>query len=920
MNNSSKSPVSEVAARTAFLIIITLLSLFGNSIVFITLYRRQYLLTPSNKLVFSLTSANFVFSIIVMPFVIAGSAMEQWYFGRVWCSITGFLTLLVKGASMLLLAGIACDRYYAIVHPMSYPRKITGLRATVVIIVCWVIAAICATPPLFGGWSKYEFHPQRSGCLPVWQKEIGYTLFWIILCFFLPYCTMLGCYFSIFKVARKKTRQVNIKVDCTPRHSSEDDLSNSQDSSDSYTDAFPTTRVIDDARDVSRKDSDNAEADSGINVSGSTHASTIANEYAADQRQRSKEPPPKVYSDCTRLYLPNQVECKDSPKFTSRRRSMGLDSDMMSEDPPIRSARKSSNASIISSTSQVFRRTSLAFSAVKYYSNQMKAVFTIAFILGILLCTMGPFVIVALVEAFHSSEEVVSSKFDSPVSQVTLSVSTCFFYLTCVYYPLFYGLWNRTVRKEMRQLLCGNKQRETYPTRVRILSLATHIQDLGMSPGLTAAIISGSDTSALGGTSTHDRHHRHRRRSAYNLPALREPEPPPVISNKRRHTLHSLPALSLPQTSNGGGSIGYPFHSRHGGLHSWVSRDAFHGRHGIGVIAEESEKETASDTDEATYNGNNMRRWRNGYSFSTVTDLIDDSREKEAAARNISKDDSNENMQSKFGTRSRDIHISRCQSMKSRTREKPATSGLLELTSAEVLSNTALSSALLFTGCGTKSSKGFDMYTMTNGQTICRVDDDVPPKLATPEIIVTNGDSNENVDIIENNVTVNNGNRLEENGISTQEGGDAAFSNEANALDSQDGLFINFTNNKAYVQSTDQKICDSANHITSTNETDESCQSNAAIFSMPHDLLTKSSAPINQDCSNCDAMGGGDAMSLLTGGRIHGSNLVHLEAGEPIAVRQWSQSQFVDFFASSIAYGVVEAGKTVVDGAENEDT
>lgn len=292
--------------------------------------------------------------------------------------------------------------------------------------------------------------------------------------------------------------------------------------------------------------------------------------------------------------------------------------------------------------------------------------------------------------------------------------------------------------------------------------------------------------------------------------------------------------------------------------------------------------------------------------------------EKEAPGRNFSKDD--ESMQLNFG-RSKDIHISRCHSMKSRTREKPATtSGLLELTSAEVLSNTALSSALLFTGCGTKTGKGFDRYTMTNGQTICRVDD-TPPNLTTPEIIITNGDSYENTNTFdENKVTVNKGGAVKENGISSHEGLNATLCNGDNPSDSRDGLFINFTNNEANVLPSDQKRCDISNHVTSANESSESSQHNPTMPRVPSDPPIKSVLSDNQDGSNCDALGSGDTMSLLTGGILHGSNLIHLEAGEPIAVRQWSPSQFVDFFASSIAYGVVEAGKTVVHDTGNEET
>lgn len=98
------------ALESVSIVTITLLACLGNLVIVATLYRRPYLLTPSNKFVFSLTLSNLLLSMLVLPFVAVSSAKREWVFGVVWCNFTALLYLLVSSASMLTLGAIAIDR------------------------------------------------------------------------------------------------------------------------------------------------------------------------------------------------------------------------------------------------------------------------------------------------------------------------------------------------------------------------------------------------------------------------------------------------------------------------------------------------------------------------------------------------------------------------------------------------------------------------------------------------------------------------------------------------------------------------------------------------------------------------------------------------------------------------------------------
>lgn len=92
------------------IVIITIFVCLGNLVIVVTLYKKSYLLTLSNKFVFSLTLSNFLLSVLVLPFVVTSAIRREWIFGVVWCHFSALLYLLISSASMLTLGVIAVDR------------------------------------------------------------------------------------------------------------------------------------------------------------------------------------------------------------------------------------------------------------------------------------------------------------------------------------------------------------------------------------------------------------------------------------------------------------------------------------------------------------------------------------------------------------------------------------------------------------------------------------------------------------------------------------------------------------------------------------------------------------------------------------------------------------------------------------------
>ncbi|KAE8622939.1 hypothetical protein XENTR_v10005433 [Xenopus tropicalis] len=195
-------------AESIAIIIIDILICLGNLVIVVTLYKKSYLLSLSNKFVFSLTFSNLLLSMLVLPFVVVSSILREWIFGVVWCNFSALLYMLISSASMLTLGIIAIDRYYAVLYPMVYPMKITGNRAVLALVYVWLHSLIGCLPPLFG-WSTLEFDHFKWMCVAAWHKEAGYTAFWQVWCALLPFIVMMICYGFIFRVARIKARKIH---------------------------------------------------------------------------------------------------------------------------------------------------------------------------------------------------------------------------------------------------------------------------------------------------------------------------------------------------------------------------------------------------------------------------------------------------------------------------------------------------------------------------------------------------------------------------------------------------------------------------------------------------------------------------------------------------------------------------------------
>ncbi|XP_069752289.1 probable G-protein coupled receptor 101 [Narcine bancroftii] len=193
--------------RITLVAAILCISLIGNGLVLMVFQSKPQLLHVANRFVFNLLLADLLQTVVVMPMVIAGSVPGVQPFNRSLCKVLVVLMHLFAFAGVNTIVVVSIDRYLAIIHPLSYPTRMTPNRGRNLIAFTWLLGIAQSSPPLYG-WGQVAFDG-RTFCRLVWSSSPSYSLLTTLLTFWLPACVMLACYWMVFQAARRQNALVH---------------------------------------------------------------------------------------------------------------------------------------------------------------------------------------------------------------------------------------------------------------------------------------------------------------------------------------------------------------------------------------------------------------------------------------------------------------------------------------------------------------------------------------------------------------------------------------------------------------------------------------------------------------------------------------------------------------------------------------
>ena len=214
--------------QTAFLILILVLTLFGNTLVCTAVYMFHRLRTLTNYFIVSLAVSDLLLAMISLPFRI-----DQTIHNSVWCnSLTMCKTwilvdIICSSASMWNLAIISIDGYVAICKPLRYFSIMTTKVGIVLISFVWINSFTWALSALVNWTAAGEAH---WGIMwPIRQQQCSKRdpVFYTVAAafdFFLPLAVMVVMHALVLRVAWGHARAVVAQQQATGQQNNSNTL------------------------------------------------------------------------------------------------------------------------------------------------------------------------------------------------------------------------------------------------------------------------------------------------------------------------------------------------------------------------------------------------------------------------------------------------------------------------------------------------------------------------------------------------------------------------------------------------------------------------------------------------------------------------------------------------------------------------
>ncbi|XP_045102145.1 beta-3 adrenergic receptor-like [Portunus trituberculatus] len=242
LSESSTQDVSVLvtAALLAVLVVVFIFGTVANSLVFLVFYRRPSLRSLSNRFVLSLTSANLVSTVVVVPVHAlrlwgltplltpstatgadgdhdVGRGGEEFW----WCQVSKALMALAVEAAIFSVLLIAVDRYCAVTSPLHYSMTITRGRSVRLIVGVWTLALLYALPQLLAHTYAHLRPASRLSACPSGQDVVSavpikFGLYYAVLLslcgFLVPLFVLCWIYVHMYRAAQRNSAR-------TRRHS-----------------------------------------------------------------------------------------------------------------------------------------------------------------------------------------------------------------------------------------------------------------------------------------------------------------------------------------------------------------------------------------------------------------------------------------------------------------------------------------------------------------------------------------------------------------------------------------------------------------------------------------------------------------------------------------------------------------------------
>ncbi|XP_035673141.1 growth hormone secretagogue receptor type 1-like [Branchiostoma floridae] len=196
-------------AVTVLYCVIFAVGVAGNILVCVVVWRCLDMRTTTNYFLVNLSLADLLFLLICVPVGLMDTwIVYPWYLGETMCYLFPYVELVVFQASILTIAAISVERYFAICRPLQAMYVLTRRRTFIAIALIWLLCLLLCSPVFtITVFKVEEFHDPNEcsptylayGCLSIAHTTSAVAYFTTITLLFLvfPLGLLCGLYISI---------------------------------------------------------------------------------------------------------------------------------------------------------------------------------------------------------------------------------------------------------------------------------------------------------------------------------------------------------------------------------------------------------------------------------------------------------------------------------------------------------------------------------------------------------------------------------------------------------------------------------------------------------------------------------------------------------------------------------------------------
>ena len=205
----ASNPTAEKVGKTVAYCLIFLVSLTGNTVIGIIVYKTKTMRKPINFLIVNMAMSDLLYPIFIFPLKVQMLYIDSWLIGgplgQALCKLVYFLPDVSAAVSIQSLVLIAVSRFGAVVYPFRSPL-ISSKLCPFLVLVTWIVAMAIHSPYLFA--FRLVEYPEKLVCELVvsdWKKAFGesssvhnYFLSLFVALLFIPFVAIAILYIIIF--------------------------------------------------------------------------------------------------------------------------------------------------------------------------------------------------------------------------------------------------------------------------------------------------------------------------------------------------------------------------------------------------------------------------------------------------------------------------------------------------------------------------------------------------------------------------------------------------------------------------------------------------------------------------------------------------------------------------------------------------